>query len=350
MDNSSKLANNRITSVRLFCAVMVLFSHLDWIAGNSTDSFRRLGIYAVAIFFGLSGFLLTDTIVRNGATSLFIRNRLLRIFPGLIGVLFTTSFLFAPVYQMIEAREVSFFFTSDNIFYILRNFTTYSLQADINGALANTNVQIWNPPLWTLTYELLCYFSLFALFRILGKRFKTFILFGTPIFLSSYLLLRLFGVPMQDKVNLLFYYSSFFFLGSLLFYSKRLLDFRFAVFLLPFLSIACLIPRESNSSYFDNRDLFLGIILIPITLIFCFTPRVKKRLVNDYSFGIYIYAAPITQLLVLSFPNIGDFWIFFAFCTLVLTFIFAWLSWNFIESPALRLKEKMYMRKNLREL
>lgn len=341
MVNSSKLTNNRITAVRLYCAVIVLFSHLDWIAGNSTDSFRRLGIYAVAVFFGLSGFLLTDSILRNGASGLFIRNRLLRVFPGLIGVLLATSFLFAPLYQMIKTRELSFFYTSENILYIAKNFTTYSLQADINGVLANSNVQIWNPPLWTLSYELLCYFFLFILFRISGKRFKTIILFGTPVFLSSFLLLRLFGYPIPERLSLLLYFCSFFFMGSFLFILKKYLDYRYVVFLIPVSFIAHIIPRDSNSSYFDDRDLFLGIFLIPIALVLSFTPRVKRSFVNDYSFGVYIYAAPMTQLLVLSFPKIGDFWILFAVCTLGLTFICAWFSWNFIEHPALRLKGKM---------
>jgi peptidoglycan/LPS O-acetylase OafA/YrhL len=97
MPEQHDLSNNRITLIRLFCAIIVLVSHLDWIAGNSTDSFRRLGLYAVAIFFGLSGFLLTDSIFRSGANIIFIRNRILRIFPGFIGVLFLTS-LFLPPY------------------------------------------------------------------------------------------------------------------------------------------------------------------------------------------------------------------------------------------------------------
>ena len=105
--------------------------------------------------------------------------------------------------------------------------------------------------------------------------------------------------------------------------------------------IAFFIPRELNTDYFDNRNLFLRSILIPITLMFCFTPRVKRNITKDYSFGIYIYAAPITQLLVLVFPKIADYWFLFAICTLGVTFMFAWLSWTFIERPALRLKERI---------
>ena len=190
MNNRSSIANNRMTSVRLLCAMMVLFSHLDWIAGNPTDSFRRLGLYAVAIFFGLSGFLLTDTLFRNGATYAFIRNRILRIFPGFIGVLFFTSFLFAPLYEAIKLKEFSYFFTVENILYILNNITTYSLQADINGSLVDGSVNLWNPPLWTLSYELLCYFSLFIFFKILGQRSKSALLVITPTFLCTYICFR----------------------------------------------------------------------------------------------------------------------------------------------------------------
>lgn len=341
MNNRSSFVDNRITSVRLFCSIMVLFSHLDWIAGNSTDSFRRLGIYAVAVFFGLSGFLLTDTIFRNGATLVFIKNRLLRIFPGFIGVLFLTSFFLAPVYDAIKAKEFSYFLTLENILYVFNNITTHSLQADINGSLVDSSVPIWNPPLWTLSYELICYFTLFIFFRILGQRSKFVLLAITPTFLFTYLLVRLVGLPIPEPANMIFYYFSFFFIGSFVYLINLHKNLNYVIFLVPFSLMVFLIPRELNTDYFDNRDLFLGIILVPITLMFCFKPRVKRNITNDYSFGIYIYAAPITQLLVLAFPKIADYWLLFAICTLGVTFIFAWLSWNLIERPALRLKERM---------
>jgi len=52
MSITSDFSYNRITLIRLLCAIIVLVPHLDWIAVNPTDNFRRLGLYAVAIFLG----------------------------------------------------------------------------------------------------------------------------------------------------------------------------------------------------------------------------------------------------------------------------------------------------------
>ena len=341
MDNSPKLSANWITPARLICSVMVLLSHLDWIAGNSTDSFRRLGIYAVAIFFGLSGFLLTDSIYRNGATGVFIKNRFLRIFPGYMGVLFLTSFVFAPIYESVKERKFSYLFSTDNVLYILNNFTTYNRQADINGSLEASSVQIWNPPLWTLKFELLCYIILFALLKISGNKFKFIALTITPIFISSYFIARLAGIHIPELLNMILYYSSFFFFGSFLYFVNVHRNSRFRVFLIPFLLTTFVIPRENNTNYFDDRDLFFGLVLIPITLMLCFSLKPKRKIVNDYSFGIYIYAAPVSQLLIHIFPNVGEIWPLYAICTLGVTLVFAWFSWKLIEQPALRLKEKV---------
>jgi peptidoglycan/LPS O-acetylase OafA/YrhL len=186
----SDFLNNRITLTRFICSILVLGSHLDWIAGNPTDNFRSLGLYAVAIFFGLSGFLLTDSILRNGADVNFIRNRVLRIFPGFIGVLVFTGLFFAPLHHIIKVREFDYVFTQDNIFYVFRNITSFILQPDINQSLESSNVSNWNPPLWTLSYELLCYFFLFILVRSLRTRYTRVVSIFLPAFILIYLLFK----------------------------------------------------------------------------------------------------------------------------------------------------------------
>ena len=325
--------------MRLICAIIVLISHLDWIAGNPTDRFRQLGLYAVAIFFGLSGFLLTETILRNGANTFFVRNRIIRIFPGFIGVLLSTTFFFAPLFQMIKTREFRYFFTEDNVLYVFRNISTYILQPDINGSLEANSVRNWNPPLWTLSYELFCYCFLFILVRTLAIKFALFINVFLPIFIGFYLLegFSLFYIP--DRIIMTIYFTSFFFLGSFLY--LRNLQHSFHLFLaLVFVSpLLFLIPRNSHTSFYDSADFVIGLFLIPLTLFLAFNMKIPIKLRNDYSFGIYIYSAPVSQLLVFSFNGLRFNWIFYSICTLVITLIFAWLSWHMIEKQAFRFKK-----------
>jgi peptidoglycan/LPS O-acetylase OafA/YrhL len=57
---------------------------------------------------------------------------------------------------------------------------------------------------------------------------------------------------------------------------------------------------------------------------------------GDYSYGLYIYAFPIQQALILYFPGIRPLALFGV--AFLLTLICAMLSWHLIESPALKLK------------
>lgn len=340
MTAKSDFSNNRITLIRLFCAIIVLVSHLDWIAGNTTDNFRRLGLYAVAIFFGLSGFLLTESIIRGGANSNFIRNRVLRIFPGLFGVLVLTSLFFAPLYHITKMRKFEYIFTQDNVLYIFRNMTTYILQSDINRSLEASNVPNWNPPLWTLWYELVCYFLLFVLIGALGTRYISIIKVVLPIFIAIYLLEGFLIIHIPSRINMGIYYASFFFLGSFLYINKVQEKFNLFIVLIFGLLLSFLIPRNSDTVFFDSRDFVLGLFLIPLSILLSFNPKVSTKLRNDYSFGIYIYSAPISHLLVLNFEAMRQNWIMYACCTLGVTFIFSWFSWNLIEKPALKLKKR----------
>ena len=59
---------------------------------------------------------------------------------------------------------------------------------------------------------------------------------------------------------------------------------------------------------------------------------------NDYSYGTYIYAFPITQ--VLAIVNVNHHvpgWLFCLMCVLA-TAPVAWLSWHYLEKPAMSLK------------
>ncbi|CAH1189495.1 hypothetical protein NTGBS_1030029 [Candidatus Nitrotoga sp. BS] len=62
----------------------------------------------------------------------------------------------------------------------------------------------------------------------------------------------------------------------------------------------------------------------------------KKTRINDYSYGVYIYAFPIQQTIVTLAPGISPVSLFlFSFPIVAL---FAIASWHFIEKPCLGLK------------
>lgn len=70
-------------------------------------------------------------------------------------------------------------------------------------------------------------------------------------------------------------------------------------------------------------------------------PTFIKRLVkNDLSYGIYIYAFPVQQLVCAYTVSRNIGWLVTLVVSGVLTLMFAALSWFLIERPALRLRPR----------
>jgi peptidoglycan/LPS O-acetylase OafA/YrhL len=58
--------------------------------------------------------------------------------------------------------------------------------------------------------------------------------------------------------------------------------------------------------------------------------------IGDVSYGLYVYAFPVQQLVVWLYPAIGPWGLFCA--ALPATFVLAWFSWHLVERPALAMK------------
>ena len=57
---------------------------------------------------------------------------------------------------------------------------------------------------------------------------------------------------------------------------------------------------------------------------------------NDFSYSMYLYAYPLQQIIILQNPDITP-WTLVLFTSMAII-PFCWLSWNFVEKPALKLK------------
>src|SRR5688572_15400253 len=97
---------NNFDAVRLAAALAVVFSHsfliaegternepFVWITGNQSI----LGLLGVFVFFVISGYLVTESYVRNPAPGRFALRRTLRIYPGLVVNVLVCAFLVGPL-------------------------------------------------------------------------------------------------------------------------------------------------------------------------------------------------------------------------------------------------------------
>ena len=112
--------NNNLNLIRMIAASSVLVSHAYPIslgvgAAEPLDDIigRSLGWTAVAVFFVISGFLITRSFDQRRHVKDWLAARFLRLFPGLLVVLIVTAFLYGPA---TTALPIGSYFSNSETF------------------------------------------------------------------------------------------------------------------------------------------------------------------------------------------------------------------------------------------
>jgi peptidoglycan/LPS O-acetylase OafA/YrhL len=331
IEQSLDARKNNLDIIRFIAATLVLFSHAYPLTtgNNASEPFAILtngqmtyGEFAVSIFFVISGFLITQSFDRSRNAINYMKARALRIFPGLILCVLLTVFVLGPVFTDLSLAE---YFRNRETYDYFKVITLYWLQFDLPGMFTQN---IWpgavNGSLWTLWYEFFFYIVVVALgvTRLLDKRV---VLLG--FILSS----ALFFIGKGGFYTDLFRYFS----AGMVFYLFRK-QIKMNV-ILAVVSLVVLIVT-ANLGYFEFAFTILGGYLI-----FFLAFETRLRLHNfgkfgDFSYGIYIYAFPIQQVVTSMFQNeITPFENFlYSFPP---TLVLAVMSWYVIEKRALKYKK-----------
>ncbi len=329
--------DNNLNLIRMIAATGVLISHA-WpvTTGDVKDQPLAsllggidLGMICVYIFFAISGYLIAQSYDRDPKLTHFWTARVLRIFPALLVVLLLTALVLAPIVTVATVDAVMKAAPE----YILRNFTLFSLQQFLPGVFQGNPVGgPTNIPLWTLSHELLCYFfaTLLGLAGLLKQ--PRLMLIVWLLFLLLYAA-TLYLQPMERLVALAKLAFPFM-IGVLYFVWRKRLPMSWTIGVL-----LGLIAAVFHGS-FIFREIFVFALVYWIFL-FGYLLRGPIRAYNrlgDYSYGIYIFAFPIQQLVVyygIKTPlmNIA--------LTFPLALACAVLSWTFIERPALALARRL---------
>ncbi len=167
--------DNNFNLVRLLAAAGVLVSHSWPLSGTPVDPFERfagfsLGHLGVDVFFVVSGYLVTGSLLARRSLGAFVRARALRIFPALAASAFGTALVIGPlVSSWPPARYLTAWGTWR---YALQNSTTWPwgvcwwLPAVFLHQPGGPAV---NGALWSLPWELTMY-ALLAAFGALLLR------------------------------------------------------------------------------------------------------------------------------------------------------------------------------------
>jgi peptidoglycan/LPS O-acetylase OafA/YrhL len=334
--------SNSIGFLRFFFAAAVLWSHAYGIGGFGYDPIGRVdhgliaGLVAVGGFFVLSGFLITRSYetVRNAFR--FLWHRALRIFPAFWVCLVVTAFGFAPLAFVHERGTLTGFFSSPDspVTYLTRNALLVIYQPNIRGLLASLPTPLaFNGSLWTLAYEFCCYISVAAL-GLIGviRRAPTIIaIFSLSLFCVYVVLLWFYGAHGVtiglDVFSLLVYFA----FGSTAYLLRDRIPARWWLAALCAVALVAALPTRA-----------FPLIVIPCVSYLTLFAAMKLPLRDfdrrmDLSYGIYIYAFPVQQLLVLYGLNVLGF-APYLMATFVIVLALAAASWFAIEERSLSLK------------
>ena len=335
---------NNFDFIRLLAALFVVFSHCYDLSGNySTEPLRKLtsysfSFYGVRIFFLISGYLIVKSLLRSPSGLIYFYKRALRIFPGLIVAVTITVVLFGP---LATSLPMAVYFTTTETYTYFINIFLYRTQLDLPDAFSSVNktAQI-NGSLWTLVYEFTFYIALYFSLLVGVLRSRWLILSICILLIAAEILLK--NNPMMDnyypsvnmQVHVFIEFSIYFSIGVLYHLFQKEIVFTTSWGYLATIVFFCIIIFTP-----DAYNKTVNYFLLPY-IIFFFS-FIKGRLndfgkYGDYSYGCYIYAFPIQQLIFYYCAPLQT-WLFLFFSLLAVA-PFAYFSWNFVESPMLKLK------------
>lgn len=337
-------SQNNFGFLRLFLATLVILAHApESLDGNrSREILTRLfgtlsfGEVAVDAFFILSGYLITASFQRSASTKDYLLKRILRIYPG---------YLVAFVFSLLVVG----YFAGGNLHSLmapraaLEQIVRMALLhwPTLPGAFAGLPYDILNVSMWTIHYEFNCYLlvAILSAIGLLQRRMiflamsAVFVAIGLTHFLPqiSLPLEKLTGT-FSDNTRLFAAFSC----GACfhLFRDRITYDWKKALLA----ALLCF------GALFSPHLAEPAVVILGGYLMFWFAFNVKNEALarigvkTDVSYGLYLYAWPIQNLIVLNYRTISP-WLLFLITT-ILAAICGFLSWTFIEKPMLKLKPR----------
>jgi peptidoglycan/LPS O-acetylase OafA/YrhL len=344
---------NSVNALRLALAGLVLVSHTIQLStadgdpvGRFTDSHVDLSTMAVDAFFALSGFLIAGSYLSSPSVGRYLWRRALRILPGFWVCLVVTAGLIAPLAWWLERHTLAGFplvGTDSATTYVWRNAGLLVRQFYIAGAFDG---EVVNGSLHTLFYEFACYLMV-AVIGVAGivrrRPWVVVAMFGAAWLVTLTEAVGQTGVVTgQPGRELMLRYGTMFLAGmvGLLFAGRIRLTARGG--LLAGLTLLAAVTAASLVSG-DERSILTYSLLAPpavaylVLLAGCSTRLARVGARRDLSYGLYVYAWPVQATLVVVGAH--TWWMpLYLVVSLAIALGMAFLSWTYVESPALALK------------
>jgi peptidoglycan/LPS O-acetylase OafA/YrhL len=298
-------------------------------------------------FFAVSGYLITLSAQRSSTLKGYALARLTRIYPALLVSALIVGFVAAPIVALITHGRYdiggALLFVEFALALLIGLIGPPLIGTSLLG---NADSGDWNGPLWTLTWEMLCYvivalvvFGLGSLRQGQHSGAVTIVLFTAA---TGALALKTWnGGFGQDPREFALPLAATFLAGSVLAHHRDVVSTR-AVPLL----FAASATWAALASGLTNvlAPLPFAYLILRLGSLRSFS-RIGSRF--DISYGVYIYGWPIQQLLAALhlptvLPPLG-----YAAIALVAVWPFAFLSCVLVEQPAQRMRRSWGQRRSI---
>ena len=325
--------DNNFGALRLAFAALVVVSHsAEMLDGNRSRKIlsrifgtMTFGEFAVDGFFLVSGYLIAKSFAQQPQIIRYLGKRCLRIVPAYLAAFWICVLAVAPFAGGAHSPLFIEGLLKSNLL----------LEApEVGPVFQGLAYPMLNGPMWTISYEFFCYLAVGAIgaacikLGILAARGRWALLVGTAfglVFAGS-------GIYPSNAIGL----ATVFGVGALfyLFRGEIVLNGKGAIV------CALLMAAALYNRYLAEAGVavFGGYVLFWLALK---TKAVKTGLADgktDISYGLYLYAWPIQNLLIWNQRDINP-WILCA-VSLVSAGLAGYASWHLIEKRALGLARR----------
>ncbi|MEO8829153.1 acyltransferase [Lapillicoccus sp.] len=328
--------DNSLNLIRLVLALLVLVAHGYYLSGQGAGPSiqgENLGGWAVFGFFTISGYLITASRFAN-PLGRFLVLRVARIYPGFVVCLVLTAGVFAPVGWWVEGRDRSRFLTTDTtpVAYVLDNLGLRITAYDVAGTPASVPYPgAWNGSLWTLFFEFCCYLLVGLLVCLPVVRRHRWLL-GVAFVASVVVWANAGTWHLTDHADLALFarLAPPFLGGAVVQVAVRRIPLRTST-ALPAAALAVLVVALVGGWGAQAASPLIAYSLLWLATVLP-SPRLVRR--HDISYGAYVYAFPVQQLLAYAgAPRLGL--VLYDALAMVGTGLLAVLSWRWVERPVL---------------
>ncbi|MET4577533.1 acyltransferase family protein [Ottowia thiooxydans] len=324
--------DNNFDFLRMAAALGVLISHQASLTGLPEPIFLgvSLGGFCVLIFFAISGYLVAGSWSHDPNAWRFAARRLLRIWPGLLVVCLLVALLLGPIVSQLGVKS---YLASPATWDYLTQLNLWTFKAQLPGVfVGNPLPESANGSLWTIPIEIRCYLALLVV-GLLGLMRRTFVL---PVVFSLFAcwFFFLFKTGYDQPIRLHLQMAVVFFCAASLYQLRAIwIPHRRKVSIAAFVAVLAL-----WFGGFQEMAYTLGVPVVVVLFSTASWPVLRRAgRYGDVSYGLYIYAYPVQQTVIWLGDNQLPFGVGLALSTAI-TLALAWLSWTFVEKPALRLK------------